>query len=136
MARWGARYPVYRGAIVTAASISPRSTLTARLATIRADDRHRVAVVAVGLVLGLGLGAVHWLGLVLGGAVVALPARTVPRGIAAGVGLGVLELAVFGGLLAAQGALGPALETGTVGGVAVAVGLVAPVLGSLVRGIV
>lgn len=105
------------------------------LRSLRADDRRRAAVVAAGVVLGLGLGSVHWLGLVLGGALVAMPARSVPRGLAAGFGLGVLELVVFGGLLAAQGALGAALSTGTVGLVGAAVGLAGPLLGSLVRGI-
>ena len=108
---------------------------TGRLAALRADDRQRAAVVLVGVLLGLGLGSVHWLGLVLGGAVVSLPARTVPRGLAAGLGLGVVGLLAFGALLAAQGALGPALTTGTVGVVTVAVGLAAPLLGALVRGV-
>jgi hypothetical protein len=93
-------------------------------------------VIAAGVLLGLGLGSLHWLGLVIGGAVVALPARTVPRGLAYGLALGVLGLGVFAGLLAWQGALWPALSTGMVGGIAVAIGLVAPLLGSLVRGIV
>ncbi|MFB6354532.1 MAG: hypothetical protein ABEJ92_10665 [Halobacteriales archaeon] len=119
--------------------MSARGALTVLddwLRSLRADDRRRAAVVAAGVVLGLGLGYLHWLGLVLGGALVAIPARSVPRGLAAGLGLGVLELVVFGGLLFAHGALGPALSTGTVGLVGVAVGLAGPLLGSLVRGLV
>lgn len=106
-----------------------------RLSSLRADDRQRRMVVAAGLLLGLGLGSLHWLGLVVGGAVVALPARTIPRGLAHGLALGVLELLVFAALLAWQGALGPALTTGMVGGITVTVGLAAPLLGSLVRGL-
>lgn len=114
----------------------PLALLEARLAALRADDRQRAAVVAAGVVLGVGLGWLHWLGLVLGGALVALPARTVPRGLALGLGLGVLVLVAFAAVLAANGALAPALSTGMVGGVTVAVGLGAPLLGSLVRGVV
>lgn len=106
------------------------------LSRLRADERQRRMVLAAGVLLGLGLGSLHWLGLVVGGAVVALPARTVPRGIGYGLGLGVLGLLVFAGLLAWQGALGPALSTGMVGGITVVIGLAAPLLGSLVRGVV
>lgn len=112
-----------------------RRTPTDRLSALRADDRQRRMVIAAGVLLGLGLGSLHWLGLVVGGAVVALPARTVPHGLGYGLALGVLELVVFAGLLAWQGALGPALSTGMVGGIAVAIGFGAPFLGSLVRGI-
>lgn len=110
--------------------------LEGRLAALRMDDRRRVGVMAVGIILGLGLGFVHWLGLVLGGAIVALPARTVLRGIVAGFGLGLLEMVLFVGLLAAHGGLGGALSTGQVGLVSVAVGFAGPMLGALVRGIV
>lgn len=114
----------------------PLAPLEVRLAALRADDRQRAAVVAAGVVIGLGLGWLHWLGLVLGGALVALPARTVPRGLALGFGLGLLELSLFAVVLAANGALEPALATGMVGGLAVALGLGAPLLGALVRGVV
>ena len=107
--------------------------LGSQLVALRADRRQRRLVVAGGVLLGLGLGSLHWLGLVLGGAVVALPARTIPRGLAYGLGLGVLGLVVFAGQLAAQGALGPVLGTGMVGGLTVIVGLAAPLLGALVR---
>lgn len=106
-----------------------------RLASIRSDDRQRALVVLGGVLIGLGLGSLHWFGLVLGGAIVALPARTFPRGLAYGLGLGVIGLVVFGGLLAWKGALGPVLSTGMVGGLAVVIGLAAPLLGSLSRGL-
>lgn len=107
-----------------------------RLTAVRSDPRQRRIVVAAGVLLGLGLGSLHWFGLVIGGAVVALPARTVPRGLGYGLALGVSQLLVFAGLLAWQGALGPALSTGMVGGITVVIGLAVPLLGSLVRGIV
>lgn len=114
---------------------SETAGIAARLATLRADGAQRRLVILGGVLIGLGLGSLHWVGLVLGGVVVALPARTIPRGLAYGLGLGVLEMVVFASLLAWQGALGPALTTGVVGGIAVAIGLAAPVLGSLVRAI-
>lgn len=107
-----------------------------RLSALRSNPRQRRLVVAAGVLLGLGLGSLHWFGLVIGGAVVALPARTVPRGLGLGLALGVVELLVFGGLLTWQGALGPALSTGIVGGITVVIGFAAPIVGSLVRGIV
>lgn len=112
-----------------------RRTPADRLEALRASGSQRTMVVLGGLLLGLGLGSLHWFGLVVGGAVVALPARSVPRGIAHGLGLGVLQLVVFAGLLAWQGALGQALSTGIVGGITVGLGLALPVLGSLIRGL-
>lgn len=112
------------------------AAIDVRLAAIRQDDRQRATVVLAGILLGLGLGSLHWFGLVLGGAVVALPARSIPRGLGYGLGLGVLGLVVFAGLLVWHGALGPALTTGMVGGISVGIGLGLPLLGSLVRGVV
>ena len=106
-----------------------------RLEALRSDPRRRLAVVLGGVLIGLGLGSVHWLGLVLGGALVALPARSIPRGVAHGLGLGVLGLLVFVVQLALQGALGPTLSTGFVGAIGLAVGLGAPLLGALVRAV-
>lgn len=110
--------------------------VAARLARLRADDRQRQLVLLGGALLGLALGSVHWLGLVLGGALVALPARSIRRGLLHGLALGVIGLLVFVTLLAWQGALAPVLTTGMVGGIAVGIGLGAPLLGSLVRAIV
>ncbi|MFB6360746.1 MAG: hypothetical protein ABEH59_05430 [Halobacteriales archaeon] len=107
-----------------------------RLASIRADPRQRRLVIAGGLLVGLGLGALHWLGLVLGGALVALPARTIPRGLAHGLALGMVGLATAGLLLAANGALEAALSTGSIGGIAAGIGLAAPLLGAAVRAVV
>lgn len=110
-----------------------RSEVEAWLTALRDRDRQRRLVVLGGVLVGLGLGSMHWLGLVIGGALVALPARTVPRGLAHGLGLGALGLAVFAVLLAAQGGLTAAVTTGTVGALGLAIGLGAPLLGALVR---
>lgn len=89
-----------------------------------------------GVFLGLGLGSLHWIGLVVGGALVALPAKTFPRGLATGLAFGILVLVVFAVQLVWFGALGSTLSMGMIGGIGVAIGLAAPLLGSLVRGIV
>jgi hypothetical protein len=107
-----------------------------RLVRLRADDRQRRLTVLGGVLIGLGFGSLHWFGLVLGGAIIALPARSIPRGLAAGLGLGLLELLIFAALLTWQGALGPVLSTGMVGAITVVIGLAAPFLGSLVRALV
>jgi hypothetical protein len=105
----------------------------ASLARLRANERRRRLVILGVALIGLALGTLHWLGLVLGGALVALPAPSIRRGLANGIGLGVLGLLLFAALLVLEGALGPVLATGMVGGLAVAIGLAAPLLGSLVR---
>jgi len=121
---------------VSASSGFALATARKRVTALRDDHRQRLAVAVLGVVVGLGLGTVSWYGLVLGGAIVALPARSFARGLAAGLGLGVLELLLFAWLLAANGALGPALTTGMVGGLSLGLGLAGPVLGSLIRGVV
>lgn len=106
------------------------------LAALRADERRRAGLIAVGLAVGLGVGSLHWFGLVLGGALVALPARSVRRGLVHGLSLGLVALLAFAALLAGHGALGPALGTGPVGALTLGIGVAAPLLGSLVRGLV
>lgn len=105
------------------------------LVTVRADPRRRApALLAAGLV-GLGLAGVHWLGLVAAGGLVGLVSRTVPRAVLAGGGVGVLAVALT--VLA-----GPQVDPGELLGltppayVTIVAGLVLPVWGSLVRGVI
>lgn len=112
------------------------SSARRRLAAVRADpDRRRTAQVA-GAVAGLVLAAVHPVGLVVGGALVGLPAADLPRAVAAGAAFGVLALVAFAIVLAAGGALGGYLAMGTVTAVSVVVALVLPAVGALARGAV
>lgn len=90
----------------------------------------------VATVAGLGLASIHWLGLVAGGALVGLVATSFKRALLGGLGFGVTVVLVWFGTLAFGGVLGKVLATGQFVGIAVAVGLIAPVIGSLVRGIV
>lgn len=112
-----------------------QATLGARLDALRATPRHRrlasVGAVAVGLVTV----PVHWLGFVLGGALVALVQPSLRRGLLAGLGFGVLVWLAFALWLAGTGDLGLYLGTGQVLAVSTAIPLAGSILGSLVRGI-
>lgn len=107
-----------------------------RLARVRANPRTQWLGFAVAAVVGLALASVHWLGLFVGGALVGLFARTLPRAVAAGVAFGLLAVLAFAAWLAVSGSLGVYLETGQILAVSVAIPIVAGAVGSLVRGLV
>ena len=110
-------------------------SLTATIGRVRTDPFvHWVAVLAA-TALGLGLASLHWLGLVAGGALVGLVATSLKRALLAGLGFGVTVLTVWVGYLAATGVLGNVLATGQFVWIAVAVGLIGPLVGSLLRGV-
>ena len=106
------------------------------LEDLRADEKRRVAATNGAVLLGVGLSLFHWSGLLLAGALAALPQRTIPRGIAAGFGVGVLAVVVFLGQLWLAGTLGHVLGMGQPAWLALALGLGLPTFGALVRGIV
>jgi len=95
-------------------------------------------VTVVAVVVGLGVAWVHWVGLIVGGALVALPQRSFRLGVAAGIGFGGLVAVVNVALLAASGpaAVSTAVAMTQVFGVSVAAPLAAGVVGGLVRGVV
>ncbi|MFC6787382.1 hypothetical protein ACFQFH_16365 [Halobaculum halobium] len=106
--------------------------------TAAGDRRTRWVATALAVGVGLGLASAHWLGLVAGAALVALPQRTTVRGVAAGVAFGLLSLAVAVGHLALVGPDAIAVATEMTAPVTVAVGtaLVGGAVGGLVRGLV
>lgn len=106
-----------------------------RLAEVRGDRRRRWLGVAAGAVVGLALGAVHPLGLLVGGAAVGLPQRDLPRALAAGLGFGILALVAFV-LLAPSLDVGDVLAFSPVVYVTVGGALGLGLLGSLARGVV
>jgi hypothetical protein len=110
--------------------------VSARLAPLRETPRYHWAGLVAAIVLGLALASVHWLGLVAGGALVGIVSTSFRRALLAGLGFGVLVVVSWVGLAVVGGVLGKVLATGQLAGITVAIGLVAPVLGSLVRGIV
>lgn len=107
----------------------------ATLHRVRADPRRRWVVTAVGAAVGLALATGHWLGFVVGGGLVALPQHSFPRGLAAGLGFGLVALLLFGLVLASNGALAEATAMGPVTAVTVAIPVLASLLGSLARGL-
>ncbi|MEF8812913.1 MAG: hypothetical protein V5A55_03735 [Halovenus sp.] len=107
-----------------------------QFARLRETPRYHWLVVVGACLVGLVAATLHWLGLVLGGALVGLFAASLRRALLAGLGFGVLVLAVWGGLFGLSGTFGAATATGEFAWLAVAMGLGLALLGSLVRGIV
>lgn len=103
------------------------------LDALRADRKTRLTATGVAVVLGLALATLHWSGLVVAGALVALPQRSLPRGIAAGVALGGLVVVAW---LVLAGTLSSVLAMGQPAWLALGIGLLLPAFGSLTRGLV
>ena len=110
--------------------------LADRLAAIRSNPRMRWFGFAVAALVGLVLATVHWVGLVIGGALVGIFARDLPRAVVAGVAFGLVALVAFGVWLALDGAFAIYLSTGQILAVSVAIPLVGGALGSLARGLI
>jgi hypothetical protein len=103
------------------------------LDALRADRGRRLAATGIAVMLGLVLATLHWSGLLVAGALVALPQRSITRGIAAGVGLGGLVVVVW---LVLVGTLDLVLSIGQPSMLALGIGLLLPPFGALVRGVV
>ncbi|WP_227131255.1 hypothetical protein [Halorubellus salinus] len=99
------------------------------------SNPRRAGLTALAVVVGVALASVHWLGLVVGGALVALPQGSLPRGLLAGFLFGGVVLSVFLVDLAAAGAAGGFLRFGLLRDVAVAMALGLPTFGALARGL-
>jgi hypothetical protein len=110
--------------------------ISKRLAPLREEPQYHWLGLLAAVSFGLVLSSVHWLGLVAGGAFVGIVSTSFKRAVLGGLGFGVLAVLAWGGLLVMGGALGEVAATGQLAGITVAIGIVAPVLGSLVRGIV
>ncbi|MFW5948424.1 MAG: hypothetical protein ACOCSD_02360 [Halolamina sp.] len=106
------------------------------LTALRRDSRRRLVVTVALVGVGLGLALVHWAGLLVAGALVALPQRSFLQGVAAGASFGVLVVVAFLAVFALAGTLGPVLAMGQPTWLAVGIGLGVPTVGSLSRGIV
>jgi len=107
----------------------------ARLDALRAAPvRRRLVTVGVAA-LALAVVWVHWLGFVLGGALVALVQPSLRRGLLAGLAFGVVAWLAFAGWLAFTGDLARYLGMGQVLAVSTAMPLLGALLGSLARGV-
>jgi hypothetical protein len=105
------------------------------LVRVREDPQRRGSLLVAAALFGLTLARMHWLGLVVGGALVGLACRTVPGAVAGGAGFGVLVLVAH---VVASPVMGPAEFLGLtpLSYVTVAAALVAPLWGSLARALV
>lgn len=105
---------------------------------LRGEPRTRMATAVLAVVVGVVLGSLHWVGLVVGAALVSLTRETPRRGLAAGVGFGVVVVVTHVAVLAASGpsVVATAVAMRQVFGVSVAVPLVAGLVGGLARSVV
>lgn len=103
-------------------------------ARLRTGPRSEL-VTALAVVAAVPLGPLHWVGLVVGGAVVGLVAPSTRRALVLGAYLGGFWAVGFVGWLWLSGVLGRAVATGELFGFSLALAVVLPVLGSAVRGL-
>lgn len=105
-----------------------------RLRWLRDGPRAEL-VTLLAFVVALPLAAVHWLGLVAGGALVGLTAVTLRRALVLGGFLGLCVAGGFVGWLWLVGALGKAIATGQLFGLSIVTAIGFPILGAGVRGL-
>ena len=110
------------------------SESTALLDRVRTEPRLHAAALVAALAVGVARAAVHWLGLTAAGALASLVAPTVRRGVAYGLGAGVVALATFGVSLGPSAAAVPGMRP--IVSVAVGAGQALPLFGSLARAVV
>jgi len=115
-------------------SAGPMASVRSGLRWLREGPRaDQVTVLA--FVLGTALGAVHWIGLFVGGALVGIVAPSFTRAIQHGFYLGVLVLGLFVGSLWLYGSLSTYLALGQVLYLNLATTLLLPPLGATLRGL-
>lgn len=106
-----------------------------RLDDARVDPAIRRRATVAAAVIGLITVWFHWIGFVLGGALVALVQPSIRRGLLAGLGFGVLSWIAFAVWLATMGDLTLYLGMGQVVAVSAVIPPVGGLLGSLARGV-
>jgi hypothetical protein len=106
------------------------------LARVRTDPLSHWVALLLAIVAGLVVASFHWVGLVVGGALVGLVASSLSRALLAGLGFGLIVVLAWMARLVWVGALGDVLTMGLFAWLAIAIAVVAPVLGSLLRGVV
>lgn len=111
-------------------------TAGAWLGRIRETRTHRWTGILLGMFVGVVLASVHWGGFLVGGALVGMVSRDLPRAIVAGVGFGLVSLGVWIAFLWRAGAIDAAFGMGQFSLIAVGIPLGLSILGSLVRGVV
>lgn len=109
--------------------------LGTRLDALRTDPTDRRLAATGAVAVGLVAAQVHWLGFVLGGALVALGQPSLRRGLIAALGFGLVAWLAFAARLAAAGDLGLFVGMGQVLAVTTAIPLAGSLLGALARGL-
>lgn len=95
----------------------------------------RVVLIAGAVVSGLTIATIHPLGILLGGALTGVFARTLPRGVLAGAGFGGLVAVVFVTNVWATGSLGRVSASTDIAVLPVAIAIVLGVVGGLAQGL-
>lgn len=108
----------------------------ARLTAFRESPGKRRLLTLAGLVVGLAAALGHWLGFVVGGALVALPQVSLGRGLVAGLAFGVVGWLVFLATLGTAGVVDTYAQMTPVLAVSTATPVLGGLLGSLARGVV
>jgi NO-binding membrane sensor protein with MHYT domain len=104
------------------------------LTAVRTHRRYRLPALVGATLVGVGVASVHWLGLFVAGALVGLVSEDLPRAVAAGLTVGLL-------VLSTQVLVAPTMNVSEFANlvpasyVTIAAALLAPVWGSLVRGV-
>lgn len=106
------------------------------LGRVRVDPNYHWVAMVGAVLVGVVLASVHWLGLVVGGALVGLTTASLARALLAGLAFGILVLVTWAALFVIAGTFGSVLAMGQIPVLGAAMGLGLPVLGSLVRGVV
>jgi hypothetical protein len=106
------------------------------LAEVREDPTYHWVGLVAGIILGLALASIHWIGLIIGGMFVGVVAANLVRALFAGLGFGILVVLLWMALVWYAGSLSEVLAMGQIAWVAIAMGLVLPMFGSLIRGVV
>ena len=114
----------------------PLAAIGTGLRRVREESGPHWLGLVLAVVVGLVVSTIHWLGLVLGGALVGLVAASLPRALLSGLGFGLIVLLVWWLTLVLSGGVGKVTATGELAGLGVLMALIAPVLGSLARGVV
>jgi hypothetical protein len=115
--------------------VAGRARIDAALAPVR-RGRYAEPALLLAVLVGVAVSAVHWGGLILGGALVGLVSHSLRRAVVNGFSFGLFVLVVFAGWLAWQGALLTWPTTGQLFLLTVASALGLPILASgAVRGL-
>lgn len=109
--------------------------MTRRSSVFDTINRHQAAVIVIGFGLGFGIALYHYVGLIVGGLVLGMGARTVHRALAYGAIFGLTVWLLFGASLLLGGQLVGYTATGDLLLLSGAIAIGLPTLAATVRGL-